>query len=103
MKSPSAQFATLAVRVTPRSRRPGVSGARDGAVLVAVAAPPDRGRATEEARLVVAEWLGVAPSRVALAAGATSRSKRFRIAGWTGADLRKRLVERLGSSAPGVG
>lgn len=52
---------------------------------------------------MVAEWLGVAPSRVALAAGATSRSKRFRIAGWTGADLRKRLVERLGSSAPGVG
>lgn len=103
MKSGSAAFATLAVRVTPRSRKPGVTGIRNGAVVVAVAAAPERGRATSEACALVAAWLGVAPSRVTLAAGATSRSKRLRIDGFSAADLRKRLVSLLGPEAPEVG
>jgi uncharacterized protein len=72
--------ATLSVRVAPRSARPGALR-RGGEVLVRVASPPEGGRATEEARRLLAEALGVPRSAVALRAGARSRTKLFEIDG----------------------
>jgi uncharacterized protein len=76
---PTADGSLVAVRVRPRSR-PDV-GIRDGVVTLSVAAPPVDGKATEEARRALAAALGVAPSRVRLHAGATSRRKVFEVAG----------------------
>lgn len=71
------------MKVQPKSRRPGLGGlAPDGGALrVAVAEPPEDGRANEAVRRALAAALGVAPSAVALTQGAAARLKTFRIAG----------------------
>lgn len=76
---------TVAVRVKPGSRRPGVGGRVEGphgpALVIAVSAPALDGRATEAARRALAEALEVRPSAVALRAGPASRDKLFRVEG----------------------
>lgn len=53
---------------------------RQGAVLrVRVTAAPEGGEANRAVTALLAEALGVAPSRIALVRGATSRDKLFRI------------------------
>lgn len=71
------------MKVQPKSRRPGIGGlAADGEALrVAVTEAPEDGRANEAVRRALAAALGIAPSAVELAQGATSRLKSFRIAG----------------------
>ena len=64
----------LAVKVTPGAREESVT-LTDGAVLVKVRAPADKGAANEAVIAVVARALGLAPSRVSLLRGATSRAK----------------------------
>lgn len=89
------------VRVVPRSSAPGV--ARDGRGLVLrVRAAAERGRATEEARRLLAAALGVPPSAVGLRAGATSRTKRFEVEGLAEEELERRLAA-LGEGGAGTG
>ena len=83
-------MAALAVRVSTRSRRPGVEVNERG-VLVRVQAAPEGGRATEEARRRLAAALGVAQSAVTLRRGATSREKVFEVAGMAEAEALQRL------------
>jgi uncharacterized protein len=83
--------ALLRVRVRPRSSRRGVLGVSGGALVIGVGAAPEKGRATAEAVRALAGWLGVAPSRLAVVSGATSRSKRVAIAGMSAVELRARL------------
>jgi uncharacterized protein len=82
----------LAVRVTPKSRRPGIGGIGDGTNLaVAVNAAPEDGKANDAA---LAEFFGVPKRQFALVKGATSRLKRFKIAGMPEA-LRKTIEGKL--------
>jgi uncharacterized protein len=67
----------VAVQVRPRSR-PGML-LTDAGLVIRVAAPPEKGRATEEARRSLARVLGVAPSAVTLRSGRTSRRKTFTV------------------------
>jgi uncharacterized protein (TIGR00251 family) len=60
-----------------------VLGVRDGALVVAVAAPPVDGEANAELIRTVAEHFGLPRSRVSLQSGGGSRTKRIRIAGVT--------------------
>lgn len=64
----------LAVKVTPGAREESVTLAED-AVLVKVRAPADKGAANEAVIQVVARALGLAPSRISLLRGGTSRQK----------------------------
>lgn len=64
----------LAVKVTPGAREESVT-LTDGAVLVKVRAPADKGAANLAVIAVVARALGLAPSRVTMLRGATSRAK----------------------------
>ena len=80
----------LVVRVTPKSRSTDVR-ITDGVVQVRVSAAPEDGRATEAARRALASALGLRRTAVALAAGATSRIKRFRVDGLNEATARQRL------------
>jgi uncharacterized protein YggU (UPF0235/DUF167 family) len=64
----------LAVKVTPGAREESVALAED-AVLVKVRAPADKGAANDAVIAVVARALGLAPSRLTLLRGATSRQK----------------------------
>lgn len=69
---------TIAVRVTPNARRPGVELV-EGQIRVAVTETPEAGKATEAARAALAKAMGVAKTRLALVRGATSRDKLFRL------------------------
>ena len=64
----------LAVKVTPGAREESVTLAED-AVLVKVRTPADKGAANDAVIAVVARALGLAPSRLTLLRGATSRQK----------------------------
>jgi uncharacterized protein (TIGR00251 family) len=74
----------LAVRVTPRSAKPGIGGWREGAdgrseLEVRVAEAPADGLANEAVVKLVARALGVSRAEVRLVAGAASRHKRIAI------------------------
>ncbi len=79
----------LAVRAQPGSRRPGVQGEINGALKVAVSAPPQDGRANEALVEVLRKALGVRRSQVELLSGETARDKRFLIRG-----VERRKLER---------
>jgi hypothetical protein len=66
--------ARIAVRVTPRASRNALI-VDDGLIRVLVTAAPAEGEANDAVRLLLAEALGVPPSRLALAQGARSRDK----------------------------
>ena len=68
----------LAVRVTPGARDQSVVIA-GGAVQVKVRAPADKGAANAAVAELLAEALGLPPSRVTLLRGGTSRQKLFRV------------------------
>jgi len=80
----------VAVQVRPRSQ-PGLEVTEAG-LVIRVAAPPEKGRATEHARRALAEALDVAPSSVELRSGPTSRRKTFTVEGITPLDARARLL-----------
>jgi uncharacterized protein (TIGR00251 family) len=77
----SPEGVVLTVRVIPRAGRSGVSGTRDGALLVRLNAPPVEGAANAELIDVVADALGVAKRAVTIIAGERSRIKRVRVSG----------------------
>ena len=82
---PTADGISVAVKVHPRARRPGLRGvvpSRDGPRLgIAVTAAPEDGAANRAVCAALAAALGVPPSSVAIAAGAASREKRLSVAG----------------------
>jgi uncharacterized protein (TIGR00251 family) len=74
----------LAVRVTPRSAKPGIGSWRKGAdgreeLEIRVAEAPTDGAANDAVVRMLAKALGVSRSEVAIIAGATSRHKRLSI------------------------
>ena len=70
----------LAVKVVPRASKSEVVGTMaDGALKVKVAAVPEKGKANEELRAVLARHYGVAVRDVEVIAGAGSTRKRVRI------------------------
>ncbi|HTH91892.1 DUF167 domain-containing protein [Mycobacterium sp.] len=70
----------ISVRVKPGSRKgPLVETAVDGELTVYVRQPAVEGKANEAVVRLLAKHLGVAPSRLVLVSGATSRVKRFRV------------------------
>jgi uncharacterized protein YggU (UPF0235/DUF167 family) len=76
---------SVAVKVQPRSRRPGLRGtspAADGERLrICVVEVAEGGRANRAACAALANALGLAPSAVRLAVGATRREKTLQVAG----------------------
>jgi len=68
------------VRVTPRSQTRSLEVA-GSVVSIHVRSAPEDGKASEEARRVLAKALGIAPSRVSLRSGARSRTKVFEVSG----------------------
>ena len=91
----------VAVRVTPKSSRPGIAGVGVDAagrafIDVRVGAAPEGGKANAAlVKLLAAAW-GVPPSRLSVVAGARARRKTVRVAGDPGA-LMRRLGRWIGS------
>ena len=75
----------VAVKVQPKSRRPGLYGAAAAAsgerLQIGVTEPAEAGRANRAACAMLAEALGLAGSAVRLTGGATSRQKTLHVTG----------------------
>ena len=71
---------TFDVKAVPRAARSEVVGiTADGAMKVKVAAVPDKGKANEELREILASWFKVPKSNVELLQGETSTRKIWRV------------------------
>jgi uncharacterized protein len=81
----------IRVRVTPGARRPGLAGWAGGVLRVRVSAPPERGRANEALRALLAETLGVPVRVVTVVRGAASREKVVEVEGMGDAELQRAL------------
>jgi uncharacterized protein YggU (UPF0235/DUF167 family) len=75
----------LLLRVSPKAAREGVEGIVDtghgGAIAVRVRAAAEKGEANRAVERVIAEWIGVGRTSVAVSAGAKSRLKTVAVAG----------------------
>ncbi|WP_440870663.1 DUF167 domain-containing protein [Vannielia litorea] len=70
--------ATLTVKVTPNARTDSVMAQGD-TLKITSTATPEGGKANAAVIKLLAHALGVAPSRLTLTAGATGRTKAFRL------------------------
>jgi len=84
-------MADLTVRLQPRARRDEVVGERNGALVIRVTAPPVDGRANDALCRLIAKVAGVAPSRVEIVRGHTSRDKVVRVAGVDEQELHRKF------------
>jgi uncharacterized protein (TIGR00251 family) len=88
-----AEGLILPVRAQPGAKRTGVQGEQNGALKVAVTAPPQEGRANEALIEALRDALELKRSQVELVGGATGRDKRVLIRGVTRAELAARLAK----------
>lgn len=95
MTAAHADGATLAVRAQPGARRAGVMGVQDGALKVAVTAPPEDGRANAALVELLRDWLGVKRSQLELLHGQTVRRKVVLVRGVTPEWLAEAVATRL--------
>jgi hypothetical protein len=103
---PEEGSVVLRLHVQPGAGRTAVSGIHGDALKVRVAAPPDKGRANDACRELVASLAGVKPAAVELSSGETSRSKRFTVKGADVEELVRRLelaLEEASGNARGRG
>ena len=75
-----SRVVTVSVRVIPRSSKPGITGIRDGALLVRLQSPPVEGAANAELIDVIASAFGVPKRDVTIVSGEHSKLKRIAIA-----------------------
>ncbi len=93
----SAAKSRLKLRVSPRSRRPGIAGRHGDAWKVRVAEPPEDGRANEAVLDLLAKTLDLPRSRFALVSGHSSREKIVELDGVEQART-ERLLDSAGST-----
>lgn len=86
---------TIEVFAKPRAKRSEVKGVREGALEVALAAPPVDGAANEELVRFLAEILGLGRKSVTLLRGQGSRTKLVELAGVS----RDQVLDKLKPSA----
>ena len=91
-----AEGCVLPVRAQPGAKRVGVQGEQNGALKVAVTAPPQDGRANEALLEVLRQALGLKRSQLELLSGQTARDKRFLVRGLTRAEIEAKLAALLG-------
>ncbi len=76
------------VRVAPRASRSRMIGVQDGALKVALTAPPVDGAANDALRKLLAKTLSVSKSDVEIVRGDRARIKLLRVKGIRAADVR---------------
>lgn len=90
----AAEGTVVCVRAQPGSRKNAIVGEHDGALKIAVTAPPDKGKANEAIVAVLAEAVCLPKSAIQLVSGQTSRQKKFLLSGLS-PDCVERAIVRL--------
>ena len=75
------QDVLLPVKVVPKASRDRIVGELDGAIKIAVSAPPEKGAANEAVRKLLAGTLGLRLQQVQVDSGHASPRKIMRISG----------------------
>jgi uncharacterized protein (TIGR00251 family) len=86
---------SFSVRVSPGASRQRLMGIMGDALKVAVAAPPEGGRANDALVRYLAKLLDVRRDALSVESGHTGRTKRIAVTGLGEAELRSRLSDRL--------
>ena len=89
----------LRLHVQPGGGRSEVVGRHGDAVKVRVAAPPERGRANDACRRLLAEVFDIKESAVVVVSGETSRTKRVALMGAEPEAVRAQLERALGAGS----
>ena len=85
------------MRVHPGARSEGLAGRlADGTLKLAVAAPPEGGRANRAVETLLAGILGVPRARVTVVRGAGARSKVVEVEGLDESEVDRRIEDALG-------
>ncbi len=82
---------TLECRITPRARRDEIRGERDGALLIALTAPPLEGRANDALIRLLAKTVSIPASSIQVLTGEHNRNKVLLFQGISEPFLRKAL------------
>jgi uncharacterized protein (TIGR00251 family) len=86
----------LKVRITPKASRNQIVGWEKEILKIRIAAPPEKGRANRALERYLAEILKIAPSRVQVVGGETSRNKSLQIEGVSKEELHGCLISEVG-------
>ena len=92
----SREGAILSVRVQPRAKREGVVGVHDGALKVALRAPPVDGAANAALLRCLAKTFEVPMRTLSISTGTTGRKKRILFSGIDPVAIRQRISSVLG-------
>lgn len=103
MIAATAEGVELTVRVIPRARKTEVSGERDGALVVRVAAPPVEGAANDALVAFFSAALRVPRRAIRIVSGERGRLKRIAIAAVTVEAVRALTRARRSAGAGGLG
>ncbi|MDD8020686.1 MAG: DUF167 domain-containing protein [Acidobacteriota bacterium] len=71
--------AVLIVRVQPKSKQQELTKVSETEFRARLISPPDRGKANAELLTLLADYFGLAPSKLRIIRGATSRTKLVEI------------------------
>lgn len=96
MLSESRGVVRLAIHAQPGAKRNAVVGLHDGALKLAVSAPPVEGKANDAITSFIAESIKLPARNVTVLSGQTSRRKVLSLEGITLADARTRIEQLLG-------
>lgn len=86
------QGVTIRVKVRPKAKRDTLMGVRAGALLVAVTAPPEKGRANQTLIRVLAREFKLPKGSIEIIRGKTSPEKVVRLHGVTQKKLKEHLA-----------
>jgi uncharacterized protein (TIGR00251 family) len=96
--TPHTLGCVLSVRAQPNARRNAVLGLQADALKVAVAAPPEDGRANAAIAEVLRQAFGLKRSQVELLSGPTHRMKAFLLREMDAEEVLRRVAELVDMS-----
>ncbi|CCQ89320.1 conserved hypothetical protein [Nitrospina gracilis 3/211] len=86
---------TFSVTIQPRTSRNEIAGVHDGALKVRLTSPPVEGAANKACLKLLGKTLGMAPSKLSIVSGSTSRNKVIQVDGMDEAAFREKLKPHL--------
>lgn len=81
----------IPIKVQPNASKERIVGEHDGQLKIAVAAPPEKGKANKAVIKLIAKKLNIKVSSISILSGETSRDKRLLIEGLNASALTQLL------------